>query len=348
MSIGPLVDLIAKRARSLVAAEVSAVLVGGGEGLIVASAAGEGAGELRARRASNAESAAADLGLDAAQQHAVVAELPFRGGESGALVAARAQPFSSEDRRILETFATGAATTIASVRSAEAEKVKLSIRASEDEKGRWARELHDETLQELGALRFLLETAAKGSANQLRSASERALEHIDRGIENLRGLITELRPAALDELGPEPAVEALAARVGEATGIRVELDLDLAYEHGRADSRHVPELESAVYRLIQESVNNAVKHAKAGEIRIELEEDEEHVIVRVSDDGHGFDPEATGDGFGLIGMRERVEQVAGELDVESVPGDGTVITARLPAIRRGDSRPGAAPLEIGS
>jgi signal transduction histidine kinase len=342
MNIGNLLELIAKRGRSLVDAETALVLIAGDNDLVVASAAGEGAESLLARRARTPESAAVELGIEASagEGGALVASLPFRGREPGALVAVRphgSESFSPDDRRVFDSYAISAATTIASVRSAEAEKVRLSIDASEREKQRWARELHDQTLQELGALRFLLETAAKGSPNQLRAASERAIEHVDRGIRNLQGLITELRPAVLDELGVGAAIEALARETSEKAGIPVECRIELAHEQGGEPARHTDELESAIYRLVQESLNNAVKHAGSSEIRVDVEEDEKCVTIRVTDDGRGFDPSAVSGRFGLLGMRERIELAGGELEIDSEEGSGTSVIARLPVVRRAAS-----------
>jgi signal transduction histidine kinase len=337
MGAGALIDLVAKRARSLVDAQSALVLVAEGEELVVAGSAGEGANELLAARVSGVE--ALEELIDEAGGHSrgaqLVADLPFRGRRSGALVAVShgGRDFDNEDRRVFDSYAVSAATTIASVRSAEAEKLKLSIESAEEERRRWARELHDETLQELGALRFLLETAAQGSGEQLREASERALAHVDRGIQNLQGLITELRPATLDELGIGPALEALAREASDARGASVQASLALAYEEGRAPSRLAPELESTIYRLTQESVNNALKHASPTTVTIDVSETEEAVTLRVSDDGKGFDPNVVTERFGLVGMRERVDLAGGELQVESKPGRGTVITAELPVAR---------------
>lgn len=330
IGMDPLLELIAKRARSLADAELSVVLVQGDAGLVVATAAGEGAEELVGRRTAGPDSASDDLGLRDRWLDSITAPLPFRGSRSGMLIACRTHPFSEEDRRLFESLATSAATTIASVRNAEAEKIRLSIRASEEEKKRWARELHDQTLQELGALRFLLETAAGGTANQLRSATERALQGIDQGIEDLHGLITELRPASLDQLGVGPAVEALADRTQAMSGIAVRVAVDLADGDGGAHGRLEPELESSVYRLVQEGLNNAVKHAEPTVVSIEVQGDGEMVTVRVEDDGKGFDPEAERDGFGLVGMRERIDLIGGRLEIDSALGRGTVVTAELP------------------
>jgi signal transduction histidine kinase len=337
MGAGELIELVAKRARILVDAETAVVLVAEGNELVVAGAAGEGADELLAARVAGVEGVGELISDHVGRplQAHLVADLPSRARRSGALVAL-ANPggdFDEEDRRVFDSYAINAATTITSARSAEAEKLKLSIESAEEERRRWARELHDETLQELGALRFLLETASQGSGEQVREASARALAHVDRGIRNLQGLITELRPAVLDELGVGPALDALAREASDAHGASVEANLSLAYEEGRATTRLTPELESTIYRLTQESVNNALKHASPETVTIEVTETEGTVRLRVSDDGTGFDSGGVTERFGLVGMRERVDLAGGELQVDSEPGRGTVVTAELPVVR---------------
>jgi signal transduction histidine kinase len=161
---------------------------------------------------------------------------------------------------------------------------------------------------------------------------------LESDIANLRALITELRPAALDQLGTEAAINALADRL-RSTGLELDVSLDLAYEHGRAGERHTPELETAVYRIIQEALGNAIKHGHARRAVVELTEDHSTVCVTVRDDGDGFDPAQQTDGFGLLGMRERAELLGGTVTVDSAPGQGATITAKLPAARRGHDPP---------
>ena len=159
---------------------------------------------------------------------------------------------------------------------------------------------------------------------------------ITEGISNLRGLITELRPAALDELGIGPALQTLAARVQAQAGLAVELELGLAHEHGRGDRRYEPEFEAAVYRLVQEALNNVVKHAGASRVLVSVTDSEGDacVDVEIRDDGRGFDPAAVHDGFGLLGMRERVALARGHFEVRSASGEGTTLNARFPMQRR--------------
>jgi signal transduction histidine kinase len=179
----------------------------------------------------------------------------------------------------------------------------------------------------------------------MKAALGQAIELLTHGIANLRALITDLRPAALDELGVQPALEALVTRVAAAAGLSIPLDVRLAYEEGRSDRRHTPELELALYRLVQEALTNVAKHAEASEVRICVTDSDDMVVVEVLDNGRGFDPGAASDGFGLVGMRERVALVGGSLDVRSEPGEGTTVCARIPVARQ-TQRDGTPPAPV--
>jgi signal transduction histidine kinase len=218
--------------------------------------------------------------------------------------------------------AASAATALATAQSVAKERLRHSIAAAEQARGRWARELHDETLQGLVGLRMLLSSARRSdSSPELLSD---AIDHTKREIQNLRALIAELRPAALDELGLGPAIETLAARSGAAAGLDVSTRVAL----GERD-RLAPDTESTIYRVVQEALTNAAKHARADRVRVEVARVNGTVEVTVEDDGHGFDPVAATAGLGLVGMRERVELTGGRLEIESRPG--TRVSARLPA-----------------
>jgi signal transduction histidine kinase len=217
--------------------------------------------------------------------------------------------------------AASAATAIATAQSVAKERLRDSISAAEQARGRWARELHDETLQGLVGLRMLLSSARRsGSSAELSDA----IDHTKQEIVNLRALIAELRPAALDELGLGPAIETLASRSGSASGMAVTTRVSLG-----SDGRLAPETESTVYRVVQEALTNVAKHADASNVRVEVARVNGTVEVLVEDDGHGFDPASVSDGLGLVGMRERVELTGGELSITSRPG--TRIAAKLPA-----------------
>jgi signal transduction histidine kinase len=298
---------------------------------------------LRSRRPERIESAKTELqaslellGFEAT--NALLVPLTFRGRSVGVLAAydrlGDVSGFDREHERLLSSFAASAATAVATAKSVEEQRLRQSIEASEQERRRWARELHDETLQALAGLRVGLSAALRGGEEEVRSAVELAVESVTEEIANLRALIVELRPAALDEYGTAAAIESLAERTAARQGISVETHVDLAFERGEEPGRHTPELESTTYRLVQEALTNAVRHADATRIRIDVTEHDGCVDVVVADDGRGFDPaNANSGGFGLTGMRERVELAGGELDIDSGPS-GTTVKARLPARRR--------------
>jgi signal transduction histidine kinase len=230
---------------------------------------------------------------------------------------------------------------VATAQSAGDEALRRSIEASESERSRWARELHDETLQHLAGLRVLLSGARRsGDPERIAAALDDAVDLLSDGISDLRALITDLRPAALDELGTKAALETLVARVTQQSGLEIELEVDLAFERGDSSERHVGEIESTTYRLVQEGLTNVVKHADATRVEVRVMDLDETLEVRLRDDGRGFDAEGESAGFGLIGMRERVALVRGTLEVESAPGDGTTLRARIPSRRR-DAAPRA-------
>jgi signal transduction histidine kinase len=329
-------ETIAKRARALVGARSLLVLLCDGGRCEVAAAAGEcGASpvghylHLGSSTSEAALHAAAALGIEA--RAALLAPLSFRGRALGAIVAfdrlEEGPDFYAEDERMLVAASASAATAVATVQSVTEERLRHSLRAAERERARWARELHDSILQGLGSRRMLLSSALKrGDGPQLAEAVAEAVGQIGRDIEELRTLIAELRPAALDQLGLRAALEDLVERV--AGGVGMELSTDLSIEVERLD----PELETVVYRLVQEALTNVAKHAGAASVTLQLTEREGRLDVLVSDDGRGFDPEAERGGFGLVGMRERVELAGGELRIESRPGAGTRTMASIPCV----------------
>jgi signal transduction histidine kinase len=355
-------QLVAKRARALVSARVLVIELERGSELEVAAGAGEAPAELVGRRVPLADTVAAHamrtnrvqrlddelnrarfdehglgrLGLDASG--GIVVPLFFRGRSHGVLLAldrlVDGPSFSADDERLLESFATSAATAVATAESVAAERQRHRLAAAEGERQRWARELHDETLQSLSALRFGLSAARRSDESEaLRSAVGQAVEQIEETIANLRALISDLRPAALDELGLKAAIEALAERSGERHGVEVDLSVELAYEQGSQPARLSIELETAIYRIVQEALTNASKHGQADRAVVEIREDTTHVRVLVRDNGKGFDAQSKGSGFGLLGMRERASLLGGELLVESPSAGGTELHARMPVQR---------------
>jgi signal transduction histidine kinase len=361
LQLDRILELIVKRGRALVEARAVLIALREDDELRVVAAAGQvpaevrdvmasvegslGGEALRTRTARRVEPGATGLRAPWAKALGARAELVvpllFRDRALGVLAAFDAlgdsPNFSPEDERLMLAFAASAATAVATGQHVVAEGTRRSLEASERERGRWARELHDETLQEMGALKLLFSAARRSDdVETLHATLDQGVEQIAGAIERLRSLITDLRPASLDQLGIGPALEALVERVQRQSGIAISLRVDLAYEAGRDPARPTPEVEGTTYRVVQEALTNAVKHSEATHIDVEVREDEKSIDIVVRDDGRGFDAEAVAGaaGFGLLGMRERIALVGGSLEVDGAPGEGAEIRARVPVRRR--------------
>jgi signal transduction histidine kinase len=351
--LGRILELIVKRGRALVEARSVVMLLREGDDLIVQASAGH-AGGARGHRLSISRStsghvltggrperlsdatrelriAPAEMGV-ADARCALLVPMIYRGAGIGVLAAfdrgAAREPFTAEDEQLMRTFAASAASAVAVNRSVEAQRLRSAIAAADAERSRWARELHDETLQALGGLRVLLaSTVGRGDVESRDDAMRQAIEDIELEIGNLRGIISDLRPSLLDDLGLVPALEALLDRRRDA-GLDVSSEISLPAGSDRSAALS-PELETTVYRLVQESLTNVVKHADATTIHIRIVADEGRLVIEVKDDGRGFDPEARTTGFGLAGMRERIYLAGGELEI--TPAEpGTTVRCTLP------------------
>jgi signal transduction histidine kinase len=345
-------ELVVKRARALVEAHDVLILLRDGDELVIAAGAGHvtigeparvpltgsTAGEVLAEgRSRRLVDAARELRVSPARLSvegattALLVPLVYRGTSLGVLAAFDRLDgdgaFTREDEQLLEAFAVQAGTAVATATTVGADRLRRSLAAAEAERGRWARELHDETLQALGGLKVLLSSAARlGDAEAMRQKMREAVDQLTGDIHSLRSMIAELRPPALDELGLAPALTSLAQRTSTTTGLEVRTDVDLAGEE-----RLTPEVETTVYRIVQEALTNVAKHARAATVELSVRSAEHDVLIAVSDDGVGFDPAGDLDGgFGLAGMRERVDLAGGELTVGGGSSGGTSIRARLP------------------
>ncbi len=207
------------------------------------------------------------------------------------------------------------------------------ISAQEDERKRIARELHDETGQALTGIIMSLEVAEDALSREpetVRPRLQRAKSLASESIAGIRRLVVDLRPAALDDLGLVPAIRAFAGSRLEEKGIHVEIQVA-----GLSD-RLAPPVEICLFRVAQEAVTNVVRHSGAHAARIELKRENGFVSLLVRDDGHGFDVDEIsnsadpGRALGLAGMEERVSLLGGRLAVESAPGSGTTVSARIP------------------
>ena len=242
------------------------------------------------------------------------------------------EEFTAEDEELLRTFASAAANAVAISRSVEADRLRSTIAAADAERGRWARELHDQTLQSLGALRVSLASiVGRGDASTKDAAIGQAIADTELEIENLRRIITDLRPSILDDLGLLPALEALVDR-GRRAGLQITSELSLP-DTAEFDS----ELETSIYRLVQEALTNVIKHAGAANVHVLVDHSDDLVLISVEDDGTGFDADAQTSGFGLAGMRERAYLAGGAVDFESGEG-GTHLRIRLPTRAPGQNR----------
>ena len=282
-----------------------------------------------------------ELGVEA--RAALLEPLNMEGHGGGLVIALRSDGgFRDADRRALHAFAASVAQRLQAERSVEIERLRFGMEAQERERTRWAREIHDETVQGLGALRLKLANARdQHDAPALSSAVDEVLEGLGTEIDGLRHLITELRPAALDDLGLVPALEALARRAQAIDGLDVKTEIDFDSTHERMDA----ELESTIYRVVQEALTNVSRHAEATRAVVSISTTPEGSALRVAvtDDGRGLPaggapsgPRGDGlkGGFGLSGMRERAELVGGELELMPAPEKGTTVRLRIPLAGR--------------
>jgi signal transduction histidine kinase len=354
-------ELIVKRARALTAARGAVVMLADGDALRIVACAGDvgtaavgdsfaaahtvGGQVLAARRSERLADVSSRLQFALAQttdaQSALFVPMAFRGEGVGVLEVfdrlTDGPEFTAADERLLQAFAASAAAAVATAQTVAAATMQRSVEAQEAERARWARELHDETLQELAATKILLGRVLHQGEHDgdidVTALVSRAVQLVEGTIGGLRHLITDLRPAQLDDAGLAAALEALAERAQVMAGVAVEVDVVLADATASEAGRLSERVETTVYRLAQEAVTNATKHSQASKVILTVHELPDAVELTVTDDGVGFDPAEATSGFGLMGMRERVALARGVLDVRTEPGSGTTIAARIPSGR---------------
>jgi signal transduction histidine kinase len=351
--LAPVLELIAKRGRAIVEARSVVIMLQHGDELEAAAGAGHSHPELGTRIPIAASTSgevmtqqrpvrisdiaqlrvSADrLGVPDAQS-ALIVPLVYRGRALGVLAAFDRQQqtmFSEQDEQVLVSIAASAATAVATAQTVQVDRLRHSIDAAESERKHWARELHDETLQALGGFKLIASAARRGEEpSQMRDALDQLVAGLEDEIENLHAIISELRPAALDDLGLRPAIEALAQHHQVAEGIDVDCRLQMP-DPALDDRRLAPELETTVYRLIQAALTNIAKHAGAQRVTVQVDAAHGTVEIEVTDDGRGFDPAQTAGGFGLTGMNERAVLAGGTVSMASQPGR-TTMRAMLPA-----------------
>lgn len=201
-------------------------------------------------------------------------------------------------------------------------------RVKEDERKRIAREIHDELGQNLMALRIdiaMIEARTGDAHPRLNQKARQVLKHIDTAIKSVRSIINNLRPSVLD-LGLQAALEWQVAQYEKRSGISCDLLLE---------SPHFPlddEQATALFRVVQESLTNVARHAQATLVTITLRAEPKTVVMKIADNGVGLYPgcRRKPGSFGLLGIGERVSSLGGEFRVDSVPGEGTVLTVSVP------------------
>jgi signal transduction histidine kinase len=347
-----LLNLVARRLRELIGARLVLIVLPAGEQEVrVAAADGEGAHDfvelrfdrsasksgrvLDRRRSERLDSVIDDpeVDRDFARKIGIRAALyvPLLVGERaiGVIQAfdklAADRRFSNEDLRVAETFAAQAAIAVDTAARVARDALQRAVEGQEHERRRLARELHDETGQALTSILLGLRALEEAKGEDLGSAVGKLREQVVQTLQDVRRLAVELRPTALDDFGLAAALERLSSSFAEQTGIAVEL------ESGLSDERLPSDVETVLYRIVQEALTNVVKHAQAKHVSIVLRKKEGAVTAVIEDDGRGLPRDGRGDGgLGLVGMRERVALVNGRLEIESAEGAGTTLVVEVP------------------
>jgi signal transduction histidine kinase len=347
----PLLQIVAGRLRDLIDADSVTIALPHGEGLRVEAAAGANADSvlgmsiptrsksmlvLERKRSERVDSVIDDPEIDQEtarrmqMRTALYVPLVLRGEALGVVTAQDKHGpdprFTADDMRLAEVFAQRATVAVDLSRRVARDALQRVVTAQELERRRLARELHDETGQALTSILLGLRTVEEARDEaEMRASVAEVRELVRSTLQDVRQLAVELRPKALDDFGLVAALERLAESFGEQTGIAV------VFESTLLAGRLPAEVETALYRIVQESLTNIVKHARADQVSIVVGRKENLVTVVVEDNGVGFDPARSRDGgLGLIGMRERVALLGGRLALESRPGAGTTFVAEVP------------------
>jgi signal transduction histidine kinase len=352
LELDPLLDFVASRLRELIGARLVAIALPAGDSLRIAAADGEGADDLAAISSLSRDSKTGRvLGRGRSERVDSLLEDPevnqefarrlgattglyvpllVRDRAIGVLVAhdkiGADQRFSSADLRLAEQFAVRASIAVDLSRRVARDALRRVVSGQELERRRLARELHDETGQALTSILLGLRGVEEaGDPNKMRAAVADLRELVVGTLQDVRRLAVQLRPKALDDFGLVPALERLVQTFSENSGIHVDLEAQLGEE------RLPNEVETTLYRIVQEALTNVVKHAEATRVSILLVRRDGSATAVIEDDGRGFDPASTTpDSLGLEGMRERAELHDGRLTIEATPGAGTTLVAEVP------------------
>ncbi len=351
IELARLLELIARRLRSLIGARLVTIALPAGDGTLRIEAADGSSGTelvgmqlerlgsksgrvLERRRAERLDSLDDDPEVD----QEAAGRLGARSGLYVPLVAGartigiivahdkeRDDPrFTDADLRLAETFAPRAAVAVDLSARVEVEALGRVVAAQELERRRLARELHDQTGQELTSVLLGLKAVEEAKSDKERTeALATVREQVVETLHDVRRLAVELRPKALDDFGLAAALERLRDTFSEQTGMRVDLETHVG-------DRLPTDVETALYRIVQEALTNIVKHAQASAVSIILTRSAHRITAVIEDNGRGFTPDGGGDGLGLLGMGERLALLGGKLKIESTAAAGTTIVAEVP------------------
>ena len=203
------------------------------------------------------------------------------------------------------------------------ESARQALRVLEGERSRIARELHDEVGQTLTGVMLQVEGLAARIPDELHEQLDELRETARRGTEDVRRIARRLRPEALEDLGLQSALAALATAFGEQAGVRVDRRLETGLSL-------TDEQELVIYRVAQEALTNVARHAGASRVEIRLEGIGDRVVLTVRDDGRGIPQSARRSSQGIRGMRERAMLIGAEIDIRGSAGHGTTITLSIP------------------
>jgi two-component system, NarL family, sensor histidine kinase DevS len=352
LDLARLLRLVADRLRELIGARLVAIALPVGDEMRIEAAAGDHADELvgvtfgrgdskagrvlARRRSERLDSVFEDPEVDQAMTRlfgattGLFVPLLARDEAIGVVIAhdkLGADPrFGDADLRVGEQYAARAAIAVDLSRRVARDALRRVVAGQELERQRLARELHDETGQALTSILLGLKAVEDAdSAEVMRRAASELRGLVVATLQDVRRLAVELRPKALDDFGLVAALERLVETFSETTGITAQLQAPLRGE------RLPSEVETTLYRIVQESLTNVVKHAGARNVSIVVMRRGRAATAIVEDDGAGFDPSHVRDGgIGLVGMRERVALLDGRLEIESSPHSGTTVVVEVP------------------
>jgi signal transduction histidine kinase len=350
--LGRLLELIATRLRELLGARVVTIALPHASSARIEVAAGDGTEQLvgmvvagrsktmrilERKRSERVDAVLDDPEVDQESMRRIGAHtslyvpLIVRGNAMGVVAAHDKQAadprFNDDDLRIAEIFAGRAAVAVELSQRVARDALRRVVTAQELERRRLARELHDETGQALTSILLGLRAVEDArNPDELGTAIAGVRDLVRSTLLDVRRLAVELRPSVLDDFGLVAALERLTETFSEQSGLLVHFEQLI-----RGGERLPPEVETALYRIVQESLTNVVKHAHASTVSIVLARGDDSVSLVVEDDGVGFDPETPSEGgIGLVGMQERVALLGGRLSIESRPGAGTTFQAEVP------------------